>query len=298
LPRLIVPISYTVREGLAGFQRAKFAAFTATSALTVALILIALFGLLAWQGSQVTQWLKQRVGEVQVFVSDAADPRATNALGLRLEATPGVDAVEFISREQAAEQFRAEFGDEAGALPDVDFLPASFRIQLEPDYANADSLDGLAAHFAGLNRVDEVIYNQPLLAKVQRNLRVFTPIALGLGLVVVVAALFLVGNTVRLTIYARRLLIRTMKLVGATDTFIRRPFLVEGMAQGMVAGLIACLLVWPLYGFFLRAVPQAPGWPGGTPLFVMALVFTVGVGLGWLGSWVAVRRFIKHVHVS
>jgi cell division transport system permease protein len=293
-----VPLSYTVREGLAGFRRAKIAAFTATSALTVALVLIAVFGLLAWQGAQVTQWLKQRVGAVEVFVSEQADARATNALRLRLEATPGVETVEFVSKEQAAAQFRREFGDEAGVLPDIDFLPASFRIQLEPDYANADSLGGLAAQFAELNRVDEVIYNQPLLAKVQRNLRVFTPIALGLGLIVVVAALFLVGNTVRLTIYARRLLIRTMKLVGATDTFIRRPFLVEGMAQGMVAGLLACLLVWPLYGLFLRVVPQAQGWPGGSPLVVMALVFAVGVGLGWLGSWVAVRRFIRHVHVA
>lgn len=293
-----MPISYTVREGLAGFRRAKFAAFTATSALTVALVLIAVFGLLAWQGSQVTRWLKQRIGEVQVFVSNAADAQATNALRLRLEATVGVDAVEFISREQAADEFRREFGDEAGALPDADFLPASFRIQLEPDYANADSLDALATTFAGLNRVDEVIYNQPLLAKVQRNLRVFTPIALGLGFVVVAAALFLVGNTVRLTIYARRMLIRTMKLVGATDTFIRRPFLVEGMAQGVVAGLVACLLVWPLYGLFLRAVPQAQGWPGGSPYLVMAIVFAAGVGLGWLGSWLAVRQFIKHIQLS
>ena len=293
-----MPLSYTVREGLAGFRRARIAAFTATSALTVALVLIAVFGLLAWQGAQVTQWLKQRVGAVEVFVSELADARATNALRLRLEATPGVEAVEFVSKEQAAEQFRREFGDEAGVLPDVDFLPASFRIQLEPDYANADSLDGLAAQFAEYNRVDEVIYNQPLLAKVQRNLRVFTPIALGLGLIVVVAALFLVGNTVRLTIYARRLLIRTMKLVGATDAFIRRPFLVEGVAQGVVAGLLACALVWPLYGLFLRVVPQAQGWPGGTPVLALAVVFVVGVGLGWLGSWVAVRRFIKHVHVS
>ncbi len=293
-----MPISYTVREGLAGFRRAKFAAFTATSALTVALVLIAVFGLLAWQGAQVTRWLKQRIGEVQVFVSSAADPQATNALRLRLEATSGVDAVAFISREQAADEFRSEFGDEAGALPDADFLPASFRIQLKPEYANADSLEVLATRFAGLNRVDEVIYNQPLLAKVQRNLRVFTPIALGLGFVVVAAALFLVGNTVRLTIYARRMLIRTMKLVGATDSFIRRPFLVEGMAQGVVAGLVACVLVWPLYGLFLRAVPQAQGWPGGSPLIVMLIVFGAGVGLGWLGSWMAVRRFIKNVQLS
>ena len=293
-----MPISYTVREGLAGFRRAKFAAFTATSALTVALVLIAVFGLLAWQGSQVTRWLKQRIGEVQVFVANAADAQATNALRLRLEATVGVDEVVFVSREEAADEFRREFGDEAGALPDADFLPASFRIQLEPEYANADSLDALAAAFAGLNRVDEVIYNQPLLAKVQRNLRVFTPIALGLGFVVVAAALFLVGNTVRLTIYARRMLIRTMKLVGATDSFIRRPFLVEGMAQGIVAGLIAGALVWPVYGLFLRAVPQAQGWPGGSPLVVLLLVFAAGAGLGWLGSWLAVRRFIKHVQLS
>ncbi len=291
-------LSYTVLEGLAGFRRAKFAAFTATSALTIALVLIALFALLAWQGNQVTNWLKQRLGEVQVFVSQNADARATDALRLKLEATPGVEAVEYISREDAIAEFKREFGDEAGALPDENFLPASFRVSLEPRYANADSLGDIAEALGAWNRVDEVIYNQPLLAKVQRNLRVFTPIALGLGLVVVLAALFLVGNTIRLTIYARRMLIQTMKLVGATNGFIRRPFLVEGLAQGIVAGVVACLLVWPLYGFFLQAVPQAQGWPGGSPFITLALVFGVGLGLGWLGSWLAVRRFIKHVQLS
>lgn len=291
-------LSYTIREGLAGFRRAKFAAFTATSALTVALVLIALFALLAWQGNQVTNWLKQRLGEVQVFVSERADERATDALRLRLEATPGVEAVTYVSREEAIEEFKREFGEEAGALPDENFLPASFRVQLTPAYANADSLGGIAERLAEWNRVDEVIYNQPLLAKVQRNLAVFTPIAVGLGLVVVLAALFLVGNTIRLTIYARRMLIRTMKLVGATNSFIRRPFLVEGMAQGIVAGLIACLLVWPLYDLFLEAVPQAHGWPGGSPVITLGVVFLVGLGLGWLGSWLAVRRFIKHVALS
>lgn len=291
-------LSYTVREGLAGFRRAKFAAFTATSALTVALVLIALFALLAWQGAQVTNWLKQRIGEVQVFVSEAADERATDALRLKLEATPGVAGVEYISRAEAVEEFNREFGDEAGALPEVDFLPASFRVRLEPDYANADSLGSIAEALATWNRVDEVIYNQPLLAKVQRNLRVFMPIAIGLGLAVVFAALFLVGNTIRLTIYARRMLIRTMKLVGATNSFIRRPFLVEGIAQGVVAGVVACLLVWPLYGMFLQAVPQAHGWPGGSPVITLGVVFLAGLGLGWLGSWLAVRRFIKHVQLS
>lgn len=293
-----MPLSYTVREGLAGFQRAKFAAFTATSALTVALVLIAGFGLVAWQGSQVTNWLRQRVGEVQLFLSDRADARATEAMRLRLEATPGVEEVTYVSREEAVAEFRQAFGEEAAMLPDTDFLPASFRVRLAPRYATADSLGALAARFAEWPRVDEVFYNQPLLAKVQENLRVFTPIALALGLIVVVAALFLVGNTIRLTIYARRMLIRTMKLVGATDGFIRRPFLVEGLAQGLVAGLVAGLVVLLLYGGLLQLIPQLRGWPGGTPALALLAVLVLGLLLGWLGSWVAVRRFIKHVRLD
>ncbi len=295
-----MPLSYTVREGLSGFQRAKFAAITATSALTVALVLIALFALITWQGSRVIDWLRQRVGEVELFLSDAADERQTEALRLRLLATSGVESVEYVSRDDATEAYRAAFGDEADLIPDRAFLPASFRVQITPRYANPDSLERLTAEFAQLNRVDDVIYNQPLMARVQQNLGLFTPMALGLGAVVVLAALFLVGNTIRLTVYARRMLIRTMKLVGATNSFIRRPFLVEGIAQGAVAGVLACLLIIPLYGLILDLIPQlrVQGWPGGSPVFSMVGIFLTGILLGWLGSWIAVRRFIQSVRIE
>ena len=293
-------LSYSVREGLSAFKRAKFAAITATSALTVSLVLIALFALITWQGAQVIDWLRQRVGEVEVFLADAADEGQTEALRLRLIATPGVDRVEYVSREEATEAYHQAFGDEAVLLPGSEFLPASFRVQISPRYAYADSLDQLAATFASLNRVDEVVYNQPLMAKVQRNLSLFTPLALGVGLLVVIAALFLVGNTIRLTVYARRMLIRTMKLVGATNSFIRRPFLVEGLVQGVAAGVIACLLVLPTYGFVLDTIPQLRqlGWPGGSPLFTLAAILLLGALLGWLGSWIAVRRFIRSVRIE
>lgn len=293
-----MPLSYTVREGLSAFRRAKFATITATSALTVALVLIALFALTTWQGSRVIDWLRQRVGEVELFLSDAADPQQTNALRLRLEATPGVEQVIYISREAASEEFRRAFGEEAALLPEDAFLPASFRVQLEPRYANPDSLTALSQRFAQLNRVDEVFYNQPTLVRVQQNLRVFTPLALGIGGVVVLAALFLVGNTIRLTVYARRMLIRTMKLVGATDSFIRRPFLVEGIAQGVAAGVLACLLLMPLYTALTRAIPELAGWPGGTPILTLLAILLCGTLLGWLGSWVAVRRFIRSVRIE
>lgn len=287
-------LSYSIREGLAGFRRARYAAITATSALTITLALMALVALLVWQGSQVVDWLKQRVGEIEVFVSEAADPAQTQSLGERLQVTRGVESITFISAEEATESF---LGDEAALLPEGTLLPASYRVQVSSRYATADSLETLVQTIQELNRVDEVIYNQPMIARVEQNLRVLTPIALGVAALVLFAGVFLIGDTIRLSVYARRMLIRTMKLVGATNSFIRRPFLIEGLMQGAIAGVLACLLVVPLYGLILDLIPQM-SWPGGSPVFSMIALFFSGIFLGWAGSYIAVRRFIKSVRID
>ena len=287
-------LSYSIREGLAGFRRARYAAVTATSALTITLALMALVALLVWQGSQVVDWLKQRVGEIEVFVSEAADPAQTQSLGERLRVTRGIESISFISAEEATESF---LGDEAALLPEGTLLPASYRVQVSSRYATADSLENLVQTIQGLNRVDEVIYNQPMIAKVEQNLRVLTPIALGVAALVLFAGIFLIGDTIRLSVYARRMLIRTMKLVGATNSFIRRPFLIEGLVQGAIAGVLACLLVLPLYGLILDLIPQM-SWPVVSPVYAMIALFFSGIFLGWAGSYIAVRRFIKSVRID
>jgi cell division transport system permease protein len=292
-----VALSYTVKEGLSGFRRAKFAALTATSALMITLVLMGVFGLLLYQGQQVSDWLRQRVGEIQVFIND---PAAAETVRNRLLAQPAVREVEYISPQQAAEEFRQSFGEEADLFPGETFLPASFRVRVTPAYANADSLQRLAADVQTWSRVDEVFFNQALLMRVQHNLRILTGVGLALGVLVLLAALFLVGNTIRLTIYARRMLIRTMKLVGATNQFIRRPFLIEGLAQGFVAGVAACFALWLAYGVLTSLLPEMEvhAWPAGTPATVFALILLTGLLLGWLGSYVAVRRFITEVRLS
>ncbi len=295
-------LAYSIKEGLAGFRRAKFAFVAATSAMAVALVLIGMFALLSYQAQQVTTWLRQRVGELEIFIEDVQEPIAV-AIDARAGITPGVDETEFISKEQARDIFREEFGEGSEVFLDEAFLPASVRVRVEPAYANPDSLQRLVDEFSTWNRVSEVVFNQPLLVKVQENLRLLTTSGLLLGLLVVLAALFLVGNTIRLTIYARRLLIRTMKLVGATDAFIQQPFIVEGVAQGVVAGGIASVVVaggiasvvvWLLYGVMASYLPQlsVSCWA----LLVLAFLITgTGAFLGWAGSFFAVRRFIKNV---
>ena len=287
-------LPYSIREGLAGFTRAKFAVIASTSAMAVALVLIGLFSVVSYQAQQVSDWLRQRVGELELFLEEVEAPVAA-ALHERADATPGVEEAVYISREEAEERFQEEFGDGAEVFLDEPFLPASIRVRVEPDYANPDSLQGLIAEFGSWNRVEEVVFNQPLLVKVQQNLRLLTMVGLSLGILVVVASLFLVANTIRLTIYARRLLIRTMKLVGATDAFIRRPFIVEGVAQGLLAGAIASAIVWGIYRLLTGLLPQMQLSGLTFVLLLVGTVMLVGGFLGWIGSMLAVRRFIKKV---
>lgn len=260
----------------------------------MALILVSVFFAMGFEAQQVASWLRQRVGEIEVFLDDV-DDSAGMALNNRIAALPGVAETRYISRAEAAEIFRQEFGEGAENFFDAPFLPASVRFTVTPAYANPDSLGVLAARIEGWTFVDDVLFNQPLLVKVQKNLRLLT---IGGGLVtllVLLASVFLVANTIRLTIYARRLLIRTMKLVGGTDSFIRRPFVIEGIIQGVLAAVIA---LGALAGFYFLAVGWLPQMtpPSTNQLVGFALgVLLAGVLLGWVGSAWSVRKFVKRV---
>ena len=289
-------LSYSIKEGVAGFRRAKFASIASTSAMAVALILIGLFLLLSLEANYVSDWLRQRVGELEVFLQDDVDEPLARAMYERARVTEGVAETEYISRAQAQAVFRREFGEGSELFFDEPFLPASIKVRVTSDYANSDSLNAMVALFESWSRVDEVVFNQPLLVKVQTNLKLITTMGLWLGALVVLASIFLVGNTIRLTIYARRLLIRTMKLVGATDSFIRRPFIVEGIMQGLFAAVLAIAALVVLYGVISSYLPQVDSEGATSPLFLLiAGTLAMGIFLGWIGSFFAVRRFIRHV---
>jgi cell division transport system permease protein len=287
--------SFSFREGFANLRRAKFAVIASTSAMAVALVLIGLFILLSFKAQQVSDWLRQRVGEVEIFLEDQVDEPVAQALNERAGAMPGVAETEYVSRAEAQEIFRREFGEGGEVFFDEPFLPASIKVRVESDYANPDSLSRMVEEFGTWNRVDEVVFNQPLLVTVQRNLRILTTYGLSLGVLVMLASIFLVANTIRLAIYARRLLIRTMKLVGATDAFIRRPFVVEGVLQGILAGILAGLVLWALYRLMARYLSEIVVPEGALSWIFLIGVLVLGALLGWMGSAVAVRRFLRNV---
>ncbi len=264
--------------------------------MAVALVLIGLFAILSYQARQVSEWLRERAGELEVYLDEDIEIERARSLHERASATFGVANADYISPEEATKIFQDEFGEGADIFFDEPFLPSSIRIRVESDYTNPDSLNAMIAEFKSWNRVDEVVFNEPVLAKVHQNLNMLNSTGLVLGIIVVLAAVFLVANTIRLTIYARRLLIRTMKLVGATDTFIRRPFIVEGVLQGLIAGILASGLVVGVYSLLSTYLPQLSLSTFLTVLLVVGVTLA-GAGLGWVGSAFAVRRFIKNVQL-
>jgi len=291
-----VPLPYAIREGLAGFRRAPFAAFAATSAMVVALVLIGVFLFVLIEGARVTQYLRDRIGTMEVFLDGEADSLQAVVLTSRLGVQPEVLSVQYISPEQAQREFTQDFGQDA-ALFGENFLPPSIRVTVRPAYANPDSMAHLATRIRPMRGVDDVVYDRGLLARVQSNLALLRTGGLLVVIFVVLGALFLVANTIRLTIYARRLLIRTMKLVGATDRFIQQPFLVEGLVQGLAAGLVAMLVLWGLGGLAKSALP--PTVFAGRSAFMASLpliaALVLGLLIGWAGTYAALRRFIRRV---
>ena len=287
-------LPYSVREGVANLRRAKFSAVASTSAIAVALVLVGVFGIVGYEASVVSDMLREQAGQMEGFIEQDASEQVQEALHARIQTIQGIAQTEFVSHEEAAKIFRREFGEGASAFEDPTFLPASIKIEMKPTHTHPDSMARTANVIGEWRGVDDVVLNQELLVRVAQNRRLINAVGIALGGIVVLAAVFLVANTIRLTIYARRLLIRTMKLVGATDRFVRRPFLVEGIVQGFLGGTIAGGVVWGLYRVFFQQIDQAP-LPLRAELFLLGGLIGGGVLLGWIGSYFAARRFIQNI---
>jgi len=291
-------LPYVLREGLAGFSRARLSTITAITALTLAVLLIGVLIRVAYSAYEVSETMRSMV-EVEVFLKDVSS-NETNAIRKVIEARGITTDIGYVSKDSAAAIFRKEFGEEGSALADLKFLPASFKLRIKDDYP-LDSLNLQIAWLKEVSGVDEVTFNQQLLEILESRINTVVTVGGALGIFVMLVSLFLVYNTIRLTIYARKKLIKAMKLVGATNAFIRRPFLVEGILQGMVSASLASILLISIFNWVLpRFVPQLAyfNWPWGNPIILLSIVIGLSLFMGWMGSNLAARKFIKETTVG
>lgn len=287
---------YTVKEGLSGFRRARLASVITIFTMTISLLLLGLFAVIYTNTNAIIQSFRDKV-EFEVFLAVEADDAQAGRVHDALLAVPGVESAAFISKEDAAAIFKREFGEDIRTVLQFNPLPASFKVRLEPEYRNSDSARIAASRLGALEGVDDVVYRKALLEILDRRVKMFVSASAAIGVTLLIATLFLVSNTIRLTIYAKRKMITTMKLVGATRGFIRTPFLIEGMLHGVAGGALAAGLI---AGFVLAARTfvsadlseflAVEGWFYG-------VLVAAGVVLGLLGSLWSVKRFISETIV-
>lgn len=291
-------LGYAIKEGIAGFKRARLASFTSIFSLFVAVLLLGVLARVSYNAYEVGQTLQQSI-DVEIFLLDL-DERTTDELENTLQEEPLVEEVTYISKDSAAAIFEQEFGSEGGSLAELDFLPASFKLRITQE-AEIGQVDSLVAELQNLRGVDEVEFNQQLLEIIQSRFETVTVAGIGVGILILLASLILVFNTIRLTIYAKKHLIKAMKLVGATNSFIRRPFVVEGVLQGLIAGVLAVGVSFIVFRYILPDfIPQFGilEWPYGRWYYLCGAMILLAMFMGYWGSQWAARKFIKETSIS
>lgn len=285
-------MGYVLREGFSGFKRAKLSTTISIVTISISLILLGTFAIVFSNLHVIADTLKREV-QVEVFLLDDITDAQRNQLNQRISALTGVENVRYISKEDAAEIFKDEFGEDIFSVLDFNPLPASFRITLRPEYVHTDSIAAITQYMDGLDGVESIQYSQSLLDMLTDRIQTVIAVSVGLGFLLGISAIFLVSNTIRLTIYAKRKLIETMKLVGATRAFIRKPFLLEGFVQGLCGGALAGIVIYVAMHVIRNNFPHHIFIHGEYELYFYGAVLLTGSILGLLGSAVSIRRFLR-----
>ena len=291
-------LTYIIKEGILGIKRAKFAAFTSIFSLFVAILLLGILSRISYNFYMQAMSFRELI-EIEIFLFDI-DERTTNSIKQTLDANSIVLEYVYISKDSASSIMRQEFGSGVEDLVALNFLPASFKVKVDTELG-IDQVTNFASTLLSEKGVDEVKYNEGLLKVMESNLAAFNFIGGGIGLLILFVSVILVYNTIRLTIYAKRELIRAMKLVGATNGFIRSPFIIEGMIQGIIAGSISVASVYVIFEYVLPLFLPEMGileWPLGRWYFLVTAMFSLSILMGWLGSRFAARKFIKETYIS
>lgn len=283
-------LRHLVREGLLGLARRRISGTVAVLIMASSLLMLAVFSLVTINLDRVLQGVRGGI-DIAVFVEDDIHPDDLAVLRKDLASTQGIARMEFLSREQALERFRADLGEDADLLAAAGSnpLPASFELRLAPGWEEGDRLEDLRRTLSQYPGVEEVVAQVEWVQRLDRINQVFLWVDLVIGLLVLLSALFVISNTVRLTIEESAHQVEIMKLVGATNWFIRWPYLLGGAVQGAAAGAVAMGLL--LFAHTLLQQQIGTVWFFERPQMLGFVLFSTL--LGGLGSLIALRRHLQ-----
>ena len=289
---------YFLRKALENIWTNPFLSLVTLSTIAISMLILGLFSLIYLN---VQQSLHQMGGELQItaYLQDTISPEQAEMLRSKVADWPEVEGITYISKKQALARFRSQLREYAGILEGLkeNPLPASLELTLMPQYGRSGNIKELSTRLGRLPGVAEVQYGRKWMAKLRVFVEVMKLVGITVGGLLLIATIFVISNTIKLTFYSRREELEIMRLVGATDFFIKAPFLIEGLLHGLGGALLAAgslsLLILFLFSHLdlpLRLAVMAESLPMGQ---LVGGFLGLGLLLGVLGSMVSLRRFLR-----
>ncbi|MFA5782543.1 MAG: permease-like cell division protein FtsX [Bacteroidales bacterium] len=261
--------------------------------ITLVLYMLGLLWLIIMHAKKLSDYVKENIG-FTVFLNEEVKEVDIIQLQKTLDAREYVKSTEYITKEKAATELQKDMGEDFINFLGYNPLPSSIEVRLKADFANSDSLAVLENELVKNKNVKEVSYQKSLVSMVNENIRKISLIILGFSSLLLIIAIALINNTIRLSVYSKRFLIRTMQLIGATENFIRRPFLLQGLLQGIAGSVIALILLGFTLYFVQKEVTELQKLQDAA-LFIKLFIFVtvLGIIISWVSTYMAVRKYLK-----
>ncbi len=282
-----------IREEQYNRRRIRSSYITTLVSITMVLFMLGLLGLLLLQAERLSRHVKENIS-LSVIMNENVKEASILEFQKKLDISSFVKYTEYIPKEKAAADLKEQLGEDFISFLGYNPLLPSIDVHLKAAYANNDSIPVIEQQLIKNTDVKEVFYQKSLVDLVNANTRRLSYLLTGLSLLLLLIAIALINNTIRLSVYAKRFLLRTMQLVGATQGFIRKPFVRRGIVQGLMGGVIASLLLLAVLWWAQREIPEMNALNDPKLLLsLLGIVILTGIVLTWISTYLAVRKYLK-----
>jgi cell division transport system permease protein len=267
--------------------------FSVVVSIALVLFLLGCLGLLVLNAKKVADHFREQV-VVTIYLNDSAKQVEVDQLQNTLAMAEYTKSTEYVSKEQAAELMKAETGEDFMDFVGYNPLQNSIDVTLKADFVTNETLDGITEELANKKFIEDITYDNDLVELMNNNVKKITFWVLLLSAIFTLIAVLLINSSIRLAVYSKRFIIKTMQMVGATKTFIRRPFVFKSVQLGMIGAIVALVGMGIVLHYLNLTFPELELLQ--KPVLLAALfigIFLLGILITWISTFIATQRFLN-----
>ena len=274
-------------------RRLRTSYVSSVISMSLVLFMLGLLGLILLNAKKISDHVKENIG-LTVIMNDNVKELDILQFQKKLNTLSYVKLTEYISKDEAAKELKKDLGEDFLNFLGYNPLHPSVEMHLKADYANNDSIPFIEKKILLNKDVKEVVYIKSLIKQVNDNVKKISIVLLIFSGILLLIAIALINNTIRLSVFSKRFLIRSMQLIGATEGFIRKPFIIKGIVQGIYGAVIALTLLSGLIYLAKEKIPELINLHDvNVYLYLFGIVTFLGIIISWISNYFAVRKYLK-----